>query len=64
MWRCINCKGTTFRKDNIIRRYVKFDKNRNIKSDTRLGEIIERIKCNECDIYSDNINDIAEWEDE
>lgn len=63
-WKCDKCKGNTFRKDEIIRRYINLDKNGKIRWDTKPVELIERIICDECGIYSDRIEDIAYWEED
>lgn len=64
MWKCKECGNVIFRKDHIVRGYVILDKNGNVRQDTKPVELIERIICDECGSYSDNIVDIAEWEED
>lgn len=64
MWKCRKCGSISFRKDDIVRRGIILDENGNIKSYKKPTELIERIICDECGNYSDNIEDLADWEKE
>lgn len=66
MWRCDNCRGTTFIYKITNTKQVNFDKEGNmiIGRIKRFPETKEKIVCEECGIYSDCIYDLASWVDE